>query len=154
MKNADTNEPDPVNHPPHYATHASGVECADITEHLSSNLGNVVKYTWRKGLKDPAKVVQDLQKAHWYVVREREVTIVLLPSHEIIQPGAEGVIRVLSRMVIEKEPEDSLLAGVLREIVETTDGGWENNVASVESALLQIGRLIHQEIERLTGERT
>jgi hypothetical protein len=59
--------PDPVNNPPHYNSHPSGVECIEITRHMSFNLGNVVKYLWRAGLKDQAPTVQDLKKAAWYL---------------------------------------------------------------------------------------
>jgi len=62
---------DMVNHPPHYTSHPSGVECIQITEHMTFNLGNAVKYIWRAGLKtdDP---VRDLEKAEFYVRREIE----------------------------------------------------------------------------------
>lgn len=61
---------DPVNHPPHYTGHASGVECIQITEHMNFCRGNAVKYIWRCGEKgDP---VQDLKKARWYIDREIE----------------------------------------------------------------------------------
>ena len=60
---------DPVNHPPHYTTHPSGVECITVTEHMNFNLGNAVKYIWRAGLKSEA-VITDLEKAAWYVNRE------------------------------------------------------------------------------------
>lgn len=62
---------DPVNHPSHYTTHPSGVECIQITEHMNFCLGNAVKYIWRAGLKstDP---VEDLRKAVFYINREIE----------------------------------------------------------------------------------
>lgn len=62
---------DMVNHPPHYTSHPSGVECIQITEHMNFNLGNAVKYIWRAGLKteDP---IRDLEKAVFYVRREIE----------------------------------------------------------------------------------
>ena len=59
---------DPVNHPPHYTAHPSGVECITITEHMGFNLGNAVKYIWRADLKHDA--VEDLKKARWYLDRE------------------------------------------------------------------------------------
>ena len=59
---------DPVNHPPHYTAHASGVECIQVTEHMNFNLGNAVKYLWRADLKNDA--IEDLKKAVWYVQRE------------------------------------------------------------------------------------
>jgi len=61
---------DPVNHPKHYTEHPSGVECIQITEHMSFNLGNAVKYIWRADLK--GKQVEDLKKAVWYINREIE----------------------------------------------------------------------------------
>ena len=60
---------DDVNHPTHYTSHPSGVECIQITEHMSFNLGNAVKYIWRAGLKSP-NARKDLEKALWYVGRE------------------------------------------------------------------------------------
>lgn len=62
-------KPDLVNHPPHYTSHPSGVECIQITEHMTFNLGNATKYIWRAGLKNP-DAIQDLEKARWYVERE------------------------------------------------------------------------------------
>lgn len=61
---------DPVNHPAHYTSHASGVECIQITEHMNFNLGNALKYIWRADLK--ADAMQDLQKAQFYIAREIE----------------------------------------------------------------------------------
>lgn len=59
---------DPVNHPPHYTQHPSGVECIQVTEHMSFNLGNAVKYIWRCDLKLDA--IEDLKKAQFYINRE------------------------------------------------------------------------------------
>jgi hypothetical protein len=59
---------DPVNHPKHYTTHPSGVECIDITRHMGFNLGNAMKYIWRCDLKRDA--IEDLEKAVWYLQDE------------------------------------------------------------------------------------
>lgn len=59
---------DNVNHPEHYNSHPSGVECIEITEHMNFCLGNAVKYIWRASLK--GKEVEDLRKARWYISRE------------------------------------------------------------------------------------
>lgn len=61
---------DPVNHPKHYTSHPSGVECIQITEHMDFLLGNAVKYIWRNGLKDATPSLQDLRKAEWYLRRK------------------------------------------------------------------------------------
>jgi hypothetical protein len=59
---------DPVNHPAHYTSHPSGVECITVTEHMGFNLGNAVKYIWRADLKGNG--LEDLRKARWYIERE------------------------------------------------------------------------------------
>ena len=59
---------DRVNHPRHYTSHPSGVECIEIAEHMNFCLGCALKYIWRAGLKGDA--VEDLKKARWYVDRE------------------------------------------------------------------------------------
>lgn len=59
---------DVVNHPNHYTSHPSGVECIQITEHMNFNLGNALKYIWRADLK--GKNIEDLKKAEFYIKRE------------------------------------------------------------------------------------
>ncbi len=61
---------DPVNKPSHYTSHPSGIDCIQITEHMSFNLGNAIKYIWRADLKNDA--IEDLRKAEWYIRREIE----------------------------------------------------------------------------------
>jgi len=59
---------DAVNHPKHYTSHPSGIECIQITEHMGFCLGNAVKYIWRADEKHDA--IEDLRKAKWYIERE------------------------------------------------------------------------------------
>ena len=61
-------QPDPVNHPAHYTS--GGIETIDFIEakKLGYNLGNVVKYITRSGLK--GNQLEDLRKAQWYLSRE------------------------------------------------------------------------------------
>ncbi len=56
---------DPVNHPKHYTSHPSGVECIQITRHMTFNIGNAVKYLWRADLKN--NTIEDLEKAIYYI---------------------------------------------------------------------------------------
>jgi len=72
-------EPDLVNHPPHYTSHPSGVECIQITEHMGFCLGNAVKYIWRADLK--GKSIEDLRKARFYIDREIEKRIAMEDRH-------------------------------------------------------------------------
>lgn len=61
---------DNVNHPSHYTS--GNIEVIDFIEDqkLDYHLGNAVKYISRAGKKDPAKIVEDLQKAVWYINRK------------------------------------------------------------------------------------
>lgn len=61
-------EKDVINHPAHYTSHPSGVECIQIAEHMGFCLGNALKYIWRAGMKGDAR--EDLRKAVWYLERE------------------------------------------------------------------------------------
>lgn len=64
---------DNVNHPEHYTSHPSSVECIEITRHYCFAIGNAIKYLWRAGLKkdasltDNQKEIEDLKKAIWYI---------------------------------------------------------------------------------------
>jgi len=60
---------DKVNHPTHYNKHPSGVECIEVAEWWSFNLGSVLKYIWRWQDKGG---IEDLEKALWYLNREIE----------------------------------------------------------------------------------
>lgn len=59
---------DAVNHPTHYNSHPSGIECITIVEHMPFCVGNAMKYLWRAGLKGDE--IEDLRKAVWYINRE------------------------------------------------------------------------------------
>ena len=63
---------DPVNRPAHYTT--GTIEVIDFIDdkNLNYSRGNAVKYIVRAGLKDPAKTVEDLEKAVWYIQHEIE----------------------------------------------------------------------------------
>lgn len=73
---ASKNKNDQVNHPKHYTSDPSGIECIDITRHRNFNIGNAIKYLWRAGLKEDKdrklidKQIEDLNKAVWYLVDE------------------------------------------------------------------------------------
>jgi hypothetical protein len=82
-----------VNHPDWYQ-HPSGVECIDIVQHYSFNIGNAIKYLWRAGLKD-ADPTEDLRKARWYI------------THEIARYAEEPVTTVTAvTMVVPRHAAD------------------------------------------------
>lgn len=67
------NKPDNVEHPSHYTSHPSGVECIEVTRHFCFDIGNAIKYLWRAGLKKEQgmsnldKEIEDCNKAIWYI---------------------------------------------------------------------------------------
>ena len=71
-KNQKEANQDEVNHPKHYISDPSGIECIQITRHRNFNIGNAIKYLWRAGLKDGNSDIQDLQKAVWYIQDKNE----------------------------------------------------------------------------------
>lgn len=64
------NNNDNINHPSHYTD--GKIEVINFIEDkkLNYHRGNVVKYIARAGKKDPAKELEDLKKARWYLDRE------------------------------------------------------------------------------------
>ena len=100
---------DVVNHPPHYTSHPSGLECYDITRHLDFTTGNAVKYLWRSSLK--GKALEDLQKAEWYINR--------------VGNNPVGVNAVLSELRDHftmhcSTPEDMLIAVLLTRFIDNS----------------------------------
>ena len=65
-----------VNHPQYYVD-KSGIECIDIAENRTFNIGSCLKYLWRAGLKcengmsDIEKQIEDLDKASFYINAEK-----------------------------------------------------------------------------------
>jgi hypothetical protein len=77
---------DNVNHPAHYTD--GKIEVIDFIEdkNLNYHRGNAVKYIARAGKKDPAKEIEDMQKAAWYINREIDR---LMASDNPITPDTE-----------------------------------------------------------------
>ena len=66
--------PNQINHPPHYGGEQDQFEAIKVIEAwgLCFHLGNTIKYISRAGKKDPDKLLQDLEKAKWYLDRKIE----------------------------------------------------------------------------------
>lgn len=76
-----------VNHPAHY--NAGKIEVIEAIEDwmLSYHLGNAVKYIARAGKKDPGRVIEDLQKAVWYLNRRIELLQAEREQREVVRPN-------------------------------------------------------------------
>ena len=71
LKNQKQPHKEMVNHPTHYGGENNVYEAIKVIEawDLDFCLGNAVKYISRAGKKDPAKELEDLNKAVWYLNR-------------------------------------------------------------------------------------
>lgn len=56
---------DNVNHPAHYISHPSGIECIEVTRWMNFCIGNAVKYLWR--VDDKGDPIENLRKARQYI---------------------------------------------------------------------------------------
>lgn len=65
---------DQVNHPAHYGGEENVYEAIKVIEAWSLDfcLGNTVKYISRAGKKNSDKLLEDLEKARWYLDRRIE----------------------------------------------------------------------------------
>lgn len=110
-----TTEHDDVNHPEHYTSHPSGVECIEVTEHFNFCLGNAIKYIWRAGLKSE-DAVKDLRKAAWYIGREIDrLERDDIDWDEVDRILANARAAITSRDLVEEEDEAD---------EQTADGDW------------------------------
>lgn len=95
---------DAVNHPPHYNAHPEGIECIDVVDRLPFCQGNAIKYLWRADHK--GAVIQDLEKALWYVDRAlngRDAVMGSLVDDDFLKrvisgfaPNVAGAIRAVA----------------------------------------------------------
>jgi hypothetical protein len=104
---------DTVNHPTHYNAHPSGVEAIDVVEYLTFNLGNALKYLWRKDHKGRAS--EDAHKALWYLERELDrvlwadsspsLPLIITRRMERVAHADDGVLgQVLLRVARAQNP--------------------------------------------------
>ena len=100
---------DVVNHPSHYTSHPSGLECYDITRHLDFTTGNAVKYLWRSSLK--GKALEDLEKAEWYINR---IGNNLVGGNAVLSELRDHFIMHCSA------PEDMLIAVLLTRFIDNS----------------------------------
>ncbi|MDF3280879.1 DUF3310 domain-containing protein [Gordonia sp. N1V] len=96
---SDNETHDAVNHPAHYTAHPSGVECIEITRHLSFDIGNAVKYIWRADLKNGT---EDLEKALWYLEDHFANAATIVSTEEVYGGEVVREYRNGSRIVVSE----------------------------------------------------
>ena len=97
-----------IEHPRHYNSHPSGVECIDVNEYMTANMAAAFKYLMRwehKGLK-----AENLKKAAFYMRREvnRKSAVVLrIPfeayekAEKIIFHETDPIIKSAMKAIVE-----------------------------------------------------
>lgn len=107
-----------------------GDACMRLAESLGAGYGgcvlNMLKYPWRAGKKDPAKVVEDLEKADWYL--QRGIDFGWLTSEEPAKEKAQ--LAVLQKMR-EQHPEDAVVLDEM--IADLQSSRWQHRTASTQA---------------------
>ncbi len=78
---------DSVHKAQHYYSHPSKVQAIQISEYLTGNLAAAFKYWWRAGIKTEDTRLLDMEKAQFYVTRERDrdVRATCFPPREMLE---------------------------------------------------------------------
>lgn len=116
---------DEITRAKHYNMHPSGIECIQVVRHFNFNLGNVIKYLWRAGLKGTELPIKDLKKAAFYLndeiqKREKETTFV----GEVIEyrdPAKCGKVKIVYDKIVVS-PDGSLIMSVPPVNPKSADG--------------------------------
>lgn len=71
VRNKKTTKKEQINHPSHYNSHPSKIECIEMIRRFDFNLGSSFKYLYRRDEKE--NLIQDIKKALWYVQDELKI---------------------------------------------------------------------------------
>lgn len=109
-------KPDIVNHPPHYTSHPSGMECIQLSRLFPFSLGNFIKYLWRSGEKDD--VQQERRKARWYLADYIDnMPDIRFDIEPIMEMSHEFVSRMEGKPM---RPEDEILVCFFRDFADNS----------------------------------
>lgn len=110
---------DPIN-PAYYA----GTACAEIIEHMPTNVGFAAKYAWRLGEKDLAS--QEAGKAIWYLERQLNLAYVDTGQSQSFYDFAHERIKLMPRL-------DLIRAEIVGECVAyTVDGAHRHLLRAID----------------------
>jgi len=130
---------DSVNHPKHYNTHPSGIECVEYEELLPGNLAHACVYVWRHEHK--GHPTEDLEKALWFLRRERQRSLTeqaeaekFLQLTERYQPGlrAEERLRPLRQFIRDDDFVACVVETLLTYEVESAISLVEQQLAALK----------------------
>jgi hypothetical protein len=97
----------------HYNVHPSGIECIELAEKLSFNIGNAFKYVFRRD--DKGDTLLNLHKAEYYLSREIknwQATFNRVPAYTknsyIIHPLFTAADEEKARKLVRDEPNETV----------------------------------------------
>lgn len=126
---------DNVNHPKHYTSHPSGIECIEVSRYLSFSLGSAYKYLFRRENKND--LLENLRKADWYL--REELT-------HLVRPSAGDASLKAAAVISAHEPWPySEIMYLIASAPQTMD--WSTSLGRAQS-------LLSAEIQRLEKEAT
>lgn len=114
-----------INHPSHYnSSHFEVIDFIEIFD-LDFCLGNAVKYICRAGKKNPDTLVEDLEKAKWYLEEERRFLSLKKEKElkfykEMPLPYAHRITRIFCEGQNFKINGSSLIYNIINSIFENS----------------------------------
>ena len=157
-----------VNQPQHYS--GGGITAMQIIEAFNLNfaLGNVIKYALRAGRKPGEEELQDLDKALWYLKRERDAAQERAVSRENKaasaglegleglaareSAGAWGEVTAVDLAELAREQVESKYSALLMNL-EGSKGSWETSSALSDNSLIEFLDLYASNRESFTLEQ-
>jgi len=155
-----------VNQPEHYT--GEGITAIQIIEAFSLNfaLGNVIKYALRAGRKPGEEELQDLNKALWYLQRERDAAqarAVTIQNKESSNVGLEGLaaresgrvwgaVKAVDLAELARKQEEKRYAALLMSL-EESKGSWETSSALSDNSLTEFLDMYANNRESFTLEQ-
>lgn len=133
---------DAVNHPPHYTSHPSGIECIDVTERLDFCAGNAVKYLWRAD--DKGRRGEDIKKAIWYL--ERYINNFAINAHYQMGRDDTMLARYAERLLQHGGWNSAPICNIIMAAVNGYGPG-------IQTAIHQCHMIINHPTEKYDGPR-
>jgi hypothetical protein len=155
-----------VNQPQHYS--GKGLTAMQIIEAFNLNfaLGNVIKYALRAGRKPGEEELQDLDKALWYLQRERDAAQERAVARENTRAAQEGLkglaaresasswgsVQAVDLSELAKAQVEGKYAALLMSL-EESKGSWESATALSDNSIIEFLETYASKRDTLTLEQ-
>ena len=93
---------DNVNHPAHYTSHPSGIECIEVVRHYCFSIGNAIKYLWRAGLKKEQGIDEKTCFEDYVVEKMFEEDRKILKSQPLVENETNKAVENTTTKKVDK----------------------------------------------------